>query len=156
MVRAKKESGFTYLALLAFVAISGAGLAAMGMLWSTAQQREKENDLLFVGNEFRSAIASYYQRTPGTMKRYPSRLEDLVADNRQLATVRHLRKIYADPITVKREWGVVRAPDGGVMGVYSLATDQPIKRGNFHYVDRFFNYARKYSDWKFIYDVNAQ
>ena len=45
--------------------------------------------------------------------------------------VRHLRRLYRDPITGQDEWGLVEAPGGGVMGVYSRSEDEPIKSGNF-------------------------
>src|SRR5687767_12759040 len=108
MRKIKRSDGFTYMAVLFFVAIMGIVLSVTGVIWSTAQQREKERELLFVGNEFRKAIGAYYERTPGTVKKYPLSFNDLLKDNRQLATVRHLRRIYADPITAKSEWGIVR------------------------------------------------
>ena len=45
--------------------------------------------------------------------------------------VRHLRRLYKEPITGQDEWGLVEAPGGGVMGVYSRSEDEPIKTGNF-------------------------
>ncbi|MGZ5780982.1 MAG: type II secretion system protein, partial [Burkholderiaceae bacterium] len=104
-MRTQRDAGFTYLAVLFLVAIFGILLAATGMIWSTAQKREKERDLLFVGHQFRKAIGEYYERTPGTVKRYPNSFNDLLKDNRQLSTVRYLRRIYKDPLTTQSEWG---------------------------------------------------
>jgi hypothetical protein len=73
----------------------------------------------------------YFQRSPGTAKRYPARLGDLLEDRRFLSRQRYLRRIYVDPMTGKAEWGLVQAPQGGVMGVYSLAEGKP--RGEFTY-----------------------
>ncbi len=151
-----KQAGFTYLALLFLVAVAGVGLAATGVVWSTTQRREKEAELLYVGNQFRTAIESYYQRTPGAVKRYPIKLEDLVRDDRHLATVRHLRRIYSDPLTLSPQWGIVRAPDGGIMGVYSLSTDRPIKNMLFSKKDSAFENANTYSDWRFVYEPGMQ
>lgn len=148
----RHDAGFTYLVILFFVAIMGAILAVTGVMWSTAQQREKERDLLFVGNEFRKAIADYYERTPGTIKRYPNSFNDLLKDNRQLATVRYLRRIYVDPITAESEWGTVHAPDGGIMGVYSLSTEPPLKHSGFLRRDSSFERADTYAKWRFIYE----
>jgi type II secretory pathway pseudopilin PulG len=152
----KHHAGFTYLGVLFFVATMGVMLAATGTLWSTASQREKERELLFVGNEFRKAIGAYYERTPGTVKRYPPTLNDLLKDNRQLTTVRHLRRIYPDPLTATPEWGIIPAPDNGVMGVYSLSKQSAIKRANFLLRDASFEKAGNYSQWRFVYEPPRQ
>ena len=65
------ESGFSYLVLLFAVAIAAAGMAGTGIVWHTAMQRDKETELLFIGNEIRDALASYSARTPGNLRRYP-------------------------------------------------------------------------------------
>lgn len=145
------QSGFTYLAALLAVALLGTGLAAIGVVWHTAQQREKERELLFVGHQFCKAIESYYQKSPGVGKRYPRTLEVLLQDDRFLVPLRHLRQIYADPLTGKTEWGTVPAADGGIMGVYSLSEDEPVKTGGFADADREFEGKSKYAEWKFIF-----
>lgn len=149
--RAAWQSGFTYLGLLFLIAIMSAVLASTGTVWHTMQMREKERELLFVGNQIRHAIQLYYDKTPGTVKQYPKSLEDLLKDKRYLTTQRYLRKIYLDPITVKPEWGVVEAPDGGISGIYSLSEALPIKTKNFSEADQAFEGQTKYSDWKFAY-----
>ena len=65
--------------------------------------------------------------------------------------VRHLRKLYRDPITGEEEWGLVEAPGGGVMGVYSRSEDAPVKSGNFSPKNQEFNDQPRYSDWKFVH-----
>lgn len=146
-----KVRGFTYLAILFIMAIMGALMTFGGMLFSSAQQRDREAELLAVGNEIRSAIGSYYERTPGSVKRYPASLQHLLSDNRFVSNVRHLRRIYPDPLTGKAEWGLVRAPDGGVMGVYSLAEQTPVKRSGFRLRDAGFENATRYEGWRFVY-----
>lgn len=150
---ARRQSGFTYLALLFFVATMGIMLALTGQIWSTAQQRIKEKELLFIGGEFRKAIGEYYEHTPGTVKRFPANLDELLLDNRQANTVRHLRRIYVDPMTLKADWGVIRAPDGGIMGAHSKSSGKPVKDGGFSGGDVDFNEAKDYAAWRFIYDV---
>lgn len=156
MQRLIKSGGFTYLAVLFAVAMMGIALAATGVMWSTTQRREKEQELLFVGNEYRRAIASYYQRTPGTVKRFPQNFNDLLIDNRHVSIRRHLRRHYNDPMTNKPEWGIVRAPDGGIMGVYSLAADMPLKQSGFSVQDSAFEKADSYAKWRFAYDPLAE
>ena len=146
----RNQDGFTYLGVLFLVAILSAALAGTGVIWSTAQQREKEKELLFIGNSFRQAIGAYYQKTPGTIKRYPNNLGDLLKDNRQLVQTRYLRKIYDEPFTGQAKWGLVRAPDGGIMGVFSLSEKEPIKRF-FEQESADFVGTKKYSDWRFVY-----
>jgi type II secretory pathway pseudopilin PulG len=147
----RRCSGFTYVGLLFFVAIMSLTLAMASTLWSFLQQREKERDLLFVGGQFRRAIQMYYEHTPGTVKRYPQNLEALLEDNRFLTRQRYLRRIYSDPITGKREWETVKAPDGGVMGVYSKSEKPSIKSSNFRLIDLALEGQQRYSEWKFVY-----
>jgi hypothetical protein len=136
---------------LIVVGVMGAGLAAYGELASHAAQREKERELLFVGNQFRQAIGAYYERSPGAVKRFPHKLEDLLEDKRHPMPQRYLRRMYADPITGRREWGVIDAPGGGIMGVYSLSEAQPIKTGGFAVRDSTLAETVRYSDWNFSY-----
>lgn len=129
----------------------GAGTLAYGELASRAAQREKEQELLFIGNQFRQAIGAYYERSPGGAKRFPRKLEELLEDRRHLVPQRYLRKVYADPMTGKRDWGLVAAPDGGIMGVYSQSDAQPIKTGGFRPRDGTLAQTGRYSDWHFSY-----
>lgn len=144
--------GFTYVAMLVAVAVIGVGLVGTAEVWSLSHQREKEEELMFVGNQYRQAIARYYEATPGGGKRYPERLEDLLEDNRFPMPRRHLRKLYADPLTGRPEWGLMEAPGGGIMGIYSMAGGKPLKQAEFHHADRSFQEAPTYSEWRFFYE----
>ena len=144
---AGKQKGFTYLGFLLFVAISGAGLAAYSEVASHTAQREKEAELLFRGAQYRDAIASYYKKE----QRFPKALTELLEDKRFPMPVRHLRRLYRDPVTGEDEWGLVEAPGGGVMGVFSRSTDAPIKTGNFSARNPEFAEAASYADWKFVH-----
>ncbi|MCL2643879.1 MAG: type II secretion system protein [Betaproteobacteria bacterium] len=146
-----RQSGFTYLALLFAVAVAGVALAATGALWSVELQRGREAELLFVGNQFRLAIRSYHEQSPGMLKHYPASLDELVRDNRYLGVKRHLRRVYADPVTGQSEWGLLMAPEGGVMGVHSLSDRTPMKRSNFFLRDAMFEGKNMYSEWHFVY-----
>jgi hypothetical protein len=146
-------AGFTYVLVLFLVALLSAMVAKAGELWHTAQVREREVDLLFVGNQYRKAIEMYYVNTPGPVKRYPRELSDLLQDPRQQAVRRYVRKLYRDPVTRKSEWGIVKATDGGIAGVYSLSNDEPMKKANFVTANQDFRDKTKYSDWKFVYLV---
>jgi type II secretory pathway pseudopilin PulG len=150
----RASRGFTYLTALFIVAILGGGLALVGEMWETAARREKEAELLFVGHQYRSAIARYY--LSGPQRQYPRALEDLLKDARMPQTRRYLRRLYADPLSGKAEWGLVKAPDGGILGVHSLSEEATFKRAGFKRRDASFAGAQKYSEWKFIHTAPAQ
>lgn len=162
--------GFTYLGVLLLIAFMGAALGAVGEVWRTVQLREAERDLRFIGNEFRHAIGRYYESTPGQPKKFPRQLDDLLEDDRYPSIRRYLRRVYRDPITGRREWGLVAAPDGGIAGVHSLSTDEPFgfftagtapseagstgkmtQDGEPQKEDK----KARYSDWTFVYTPPA-
>lgn len=142
MSSGRRERGFTYLAALLLVAVTGAGLVSAVELWSHARQREKEAELIWIGEQFRQAIGLYHQRSPGAIKRYPEKLEELLEDRRHLTTARYLRRVYPDPMTGKAEWGLVKAPGGGIMGIHSLSRVRPIRQ---------MSAAQTYEQWRFVY-----
>lgn len=145
--------GFTLLGLVIIIAVMGVALLAVGEVWHYAQKREKEQELLFVGDQFRRAINSYYVHTPPANRQhpYPMNLEDLLKDPRYPSTQRYLRKIYPDPVSGSTEWGLARDPDGGIYGVYSLSEETPIKQGNFRLANKAFEGKTKYADWLFAH-----
>ncbi|MDH4095775.1 MAG: type II secretion system protein [Betaproteobacteria bacterium] len=134
------------------VALLGSGLAAYGELASHAQQREREAELKWIGGQFREAIGLYYQRTPGSVKRYPQRLEDLLQDRRFLNAQRYLRRVYRDPMTGTTEWGLVQAPEGGIAGVYSLSEARSISQAVLGQRQYVVQAGALYQDWKFTYE----
>lgn len=145
------QRGFTYLAALVIVALLGGGLAAYGELEAHARQRQREAELKWIGNQFREAIGLYYQRTPGAAKRFPERLEDLLEDRRFLTPQRYLRKVYRDPMTGTREWGLVQAPEGGIAGVYSVSATRSIGTFSPGPMATIAGNAT-YRDWRFVYE----
>ena len=134
------QSGFTYLMVLWWVAISSVALAAMGQQWVMESRRQREAELAFRGEQIKQAIDAYYASAPdGQPKVLPKRLEDLVEDKRQMKVKHHLRQLWVDPITGK-PWGVVKAGEF-IKGVYSTSRQKPIKApGN----------APSYQEWKFV------
>jgi type II secretory pathway pseudopilin PulG len=148
---ASRECGFTYLGILIALALVSLSLAAAGTVWSVQKQRQREQQLLWVGQQFRDAIARYHSATPLNLHQYPRALEELVEDRRGPAVRRHLRRIYADPLTGAMDWDLVRTPEGAIIGVASLSMDTPRKRAHFDEVDAAFEGARCYCDWRFVY-----
>lgn len=139
------SAGFTYLGVLLAVALMGIALGAIGTVWATSLQREREAQLLFVGDAFRRAIASYY----ASGRKLPQELDDMVEDKRVPLPRRHLRRIYVDPMTGRADWQLLRDPDGGIFGVASSSKRGPLKRAKFASEDAQFEGAECYCDWKF-------
>lgn len=105
------DAGFTYLALLLWLALGGAGLAALGTQWSTVAQRERERELVFRGGQVRQAVARYWAaREPHELPPSP---EALLEDRRDTPQRHHLRRMFVDPF----------APPGAEHGGWHWLTD---------------------------------
>jgi len=141
--------GLTYLGLLLAIAIISGVLASAGVVWHTQAQREREQELLFIGHQFRLAIGRFYNN--GGARQYPQTLDDLLRDPRDPGVLRHLRKLYPDPITGSNEWGLVRGAGDRIQGVYSTSDERPIRQANFEPADAAFEGREKYSEWQFVY-----
>jgi len=144
-----RQAGFTFLGLMFAVAIAGIALAGTGALWQMESRREKEKELLFVGEEYRQAIARYANASPSGHLDYPEKLEDLVLDRRFPMPVRHLRRIYRDPLGGDREWMLIRQ-QGRIIGVASKSLEKPIKVAGFGPRQSDFEGAKTYAEWRFI------
>ncbi len=149
-LRLAGQSGFAYLWTLMLIAFMGVALSIGGHLYETGVRRDKERELLFVGQQFRQAIGRYYATG---LQQYPSSLEELLADPRQPGNARYLRKIYADPMTGKPDWGLIKV-NGKIAGVYSQSTQTPIKQANFKPGTGSLVGKKRYSDWVFAYPLN--
>jgi type II secretory pathway pseudopilin PulG len=144
--RRKLESGFTYIGLLIVVALMGILLAAVGEVASTVARHEHETELLFIGNEYRNAIARFFQQN----HRYPAALEELLESNDGPKPSHYLRRLYRDPMTGAVDWTLVPAAQG-FMGVASSSTQLPLKRAGFDFADESFEKAESYADWTFVF-----
>lgn len=143
-----RSGGFTYLAVLLAVALLGVALAAVGTVWSTEAQRDREAQLLYAGEAYRSAIASYYRQGP-IVGQLPKDLTELLEDTRSLKPTRHLRQLYPDPMTGNADWQLISLPDGSILGVYSSSQKAPFKRANFPSNEAQFADADCYCAWRF-------
>lgn len=150
----RKQSGVVLLIVLLFVLVTTMAAGSMVQMVQTQSQREKEEQLLFVGDQYRRAIASYYNTLPaGSVRTLPANLEVLLNDQRFPTPVQHLRKSYEDPMTGTTEWGLVMER-GGIAGVYSQSDKQPFKTTGFAPVYKSFEGKAIYSDWKFVVKLN--
>ena len=146
---ATNARGFTYIGLLILLAIIGVAATASVQLGAVAQRRHAEQELLFLGAQFRAALTSYANATPQGQPRAPRSFEPLLRDPRVPGMRRHLRRVPVDPLTGKDEWGIVRSADGFIVGIYSLSEAAPIKRGNFEPEFAEFASAATYKGWVF-------
>lgn len=144
------QRGFTYLGMLFAIAFLGLMSAGTGVVWQQVAQRDREEQLLFVGRQFGRALAAYRAATPPERPpEWPRRLEDLLEDRRHGHQVRrHLRRLYDDPMTGTAEWGLVRAGKE-IVAIHSLSSRQPIKQGKFRPGEEDFANARSYDQWVF-------
>jgi hypothetical protein len=97
-----RRSGFTLVGLLILMALMSIGLLAAEQAWSTVRRREREEELIFRGEQYVSALY-YYSKKVGT---YPVDMEQLTKKPR-----RFIRQLYPDPIMEDGEWHVVRVGD---------------------------------------------
>lgn len=137
------------LVILALIALASAGLAVVSSRYTTKVQRDKEQELLELGRLYAQALKHYYDSAPGNLQRYPEALEWLTRDPRYVGAVRHLRKVYPDPIQPDKPWGLVFDTNGGIVGVFSVNAAQPLAPASpFAPAPD----AKHYSDWLFLAD----
>ena len=143
------HTGFTYIALLAAIVIIGITLGSAAKSWQNIAQREKEEELLFRGNQYRLAIERYYNALG--RRQFPNSIDDLLMDSRTPVGKRHLRQRYLDPITGE-DFEVVRDMFQGntIKGVFSKSEKTPVKQAGFPEELKDFEGQTKYSEWQFI------
>ncbi len=151
----RAQAGVGYIGIVLVIALFSIGLAALGELWSTQAQREREAELLRIGREFRLAIAGYIANSRAGAPIYPARLEDLLEDRRTPVLRRHLRKLYVDPMTGSDDWGLITGNDGRIRGVFSKSQRAPLKNALFDAADENFQKATAYTDWHFEVEVRG-
>ena len=139
------QRGFTYVGLLIAVVLIGIGLAVAGTVAQTEAQRERERELLFIGHQYRDAIGRYIQATG----HLPQALELLLNDDSGPVPRHHLRRLYPDPMTGQVDWGLVKGPDGGIVGIYSTSMAAPRRVAHFDLSDPDFDQATCYRGWHF-------
>lgn len=125
---APPQRGFTWLLLLFGLAIAGAGLATLGTQWQQAAQREREAELLFRGLQLRDALRRFQAQTPAGQPALPRTLDELLDDRRHAEPHHHLRRLWIDPFTGTADWVLLRAADGGIVGLHSRATRPLLRR----------------------------
>jgi type II secretory pathway pseudopilin PulG len=98
--------GFALIILMFAVFVLGLGLLIATPVWQTEMQRDKEEELIFRGNQYVEAVRIYVQKNPG---RFPSSLKELLDK-------KCIRRLYRDPLGPDGEWNVVLSPGQGPSG----------------------------------------
>lgn len=143
------QAGFTYVGLLIAVALIAVGTLTVLETGAQLQLREKEAELIAIGQEFRAALKSYAEATPLGQPDAPKELAELLRDPRHPGTKRHLRRIYVDPLTGRRDWGIVRSPEGRILGVHSRSTSPTLRKNGFPVGLEAFAEAQRHDEWVF-------
>jgi type II secretory pathway pseudopilin PulG len=150
-VHRSHQHGFTLLMVIFLVLVMGVSMGVAMENWRTSAIRAKEQELILVGRAYRDALRRYFQ----TYRSYPSTLETLLLDPRSQVPKRYLRKIYADPVTGKVEWGLIVVNDR-IVGIHSLSDREPMKLDNFDPSESGFAQKTKYNEWLFTYPFDLK
>jgi len=145
-----RQAGFTYLWLLAALAVLGLFMAVIGPMWATQAQREREAELLRVGTAYAQAIERYYAMSPGGAKTMPARIDSLLLDPRFTTPVHHLRAAYPDPIDPSRAMEPILGAGGELIGVRSTSDLAPLRRVEWTDGRHAVAPAAHYRDWQFL------
>jgi type II secretory pathway pseudopilin PulG len=151
----RRKSGLVLFAVLLLLVLAGLAALVGAEVWATALKREREAQLLFVGEQYRRAIESYWRASPGPVKTLPTSLDVLLEDDRFPMPVRHLRRLYPDPVVGEADWKLVKAGNG-ILGVYSQSETIPLKRSGFPPHLLGFEDAPSYRQWRFVVQFPRQ
>jgi type II secretory pathway pseudopilin PulG len=102
--RPSREAGFTLVMFFIIIAVMAIMMGATVQLVSFTMQREREEELIFRGQQYVEAIRLYkakYGRHPMTLKEIWE------------AKPRVIRRKFKDPITDSESWGLVFVGQGG-------------------------------------------
>lgn len=152
----RTSGGFTFIAALMMVMVMGLMMGMAGQTWKQVMIREREEELMFRGAQYRDALEKWYKTSPGPGLHggmVLNDLKDLLQDPHSPGKTRYLRKLYKDPITGK-DFDVLRQPGRGIVGVFSRSEDKPIKQGNFPEDFKEFEGQDQYKKW--IFSVRQQ
>ncbi|MBI2840414.1 MAG: type II secretion system protein [Acidobacteria bacterium] len=97
-----RQSGFTLLTLLVAMSVMIILMTAAFELWSSVMRREREEELIFRGEQIVQSIRLYRKKFPGA---FPPSLK-------MLHEQKFLRRLYAEPMTEKGQWNLVLLAPG--------------------------------------------
>lgn len=105
----RRESGYALLVVLLLGALVLLSLSVAVPRLLTQGQREKEEELIFRGEQYKRAIGLFFKK----IGRYPNSIEELLETN----DLAFLRRAWPDPMTEEGEWHFIRVgPNGELIG----------------------------------------
>ena len=143
------QRGAILLLLLVMVVIMGLAAGMAGQTWRSTMQRAREAELLWRGQQYQKAIASYYAVRQG-QQMFPAKLEDLLKDPRFPNVVRHLRRLYKDPMTGE-DWALVTDSSKRIIGVRSRSDLEPFRKDGFPKSLDKLKGKEAYDEWEFVF-----
>ncbi len=154
MKRQASPPGFTYVALLVAITIIGITLSAAGKYWQNVALRDREEELLFRGEQYRTAIERYVNSHPS--RALPPSIDELLKDSRSPESKRHLRQRYKDPVSGEDFVEVRDQLSKRILAVHSPSEKEPLKQGNFPDAYREFQGKQRYNEWVFVFKNQPQ
>ena len=92
-----KKKGYILFILMVAVFVMSIGLLVAVPVWQTQIQREKEEELIFRGNQYVEAVRLFQTKNPGS---FPKSLDELFEE-------KCIRKLYKDPMSEDGEWNLI-------------------------------------------------
>lgn len=142
--------GYGLIAVLVLVALASLAMSSASQVWLQASRRDKEQELLRIGQLYVQALKRYRDMSPGSDKRLPTDLQELLLDKRFLKTERHLRTLYPNPLVRDGQWALIRDDAGRITGVFCPSGDEPMASAGVKLEGLVLPPAQRYSDWKFM------
>jgi type II secretory pathway pseudopilin PulG len=102
----KAPRGYVLIMLMFVVTVMAIGLMVAVPVWETQIRREKEEELIFRGNQYVEAVRIYQLKNPGSL---PQKLDILVEK-------KCLRRLFKDPMTPEGEWNLILQMPGVNVG----------------------------------------
>lgn len=141
----RREAGYTYVGALALLAAAALAAQTTWIPASGERLRDAEEELLFRGEAYVRAIASY----AAADGRLPGELSHLLSDPRA-EEVRHIRRLWEPPLG--EGWTLLRGEDGGIAGVAPQSDAVPRRRAFFPAGREALAEAETYADWEFRFE----
>lgn len=145
-----RQRGAILLLLMVMVVILGLAAGLAGQSWRNTMQREREAELLWRGLQYQQAFASYFAVRHGPQQMLPTKLEYLLSDPRFPNAVRHLRRLYNDPMT-GGDWELITDPAERIIGVRSSSELRPFRQDGFPKALLRLQGKSSYREWEFVY-----